>query len=98
VRSATANVSPHRRRWRYAAGALLIIIVSLGLATARWFVWPPQQPAPARVDAIVMLNGPGDRLSTALNLAWAHRAPVIVISRGSAFWGTAAPARRGSLG
>jgi hypothetical protein len=34
-----------------------------------------------------MLNGPGDRLSTALELAWAHRAPVIAISRGSRFWG-----------
>jgi hypothetical protein len=42
---------------------------------------------PSRVDAIVMLNGPGDRLDTALDLAWAHRAPVIVISRGSAYWG-----------
>jgi hypothetical protein len=68
-------------------GALLVIVAVLSFGTARWIVWPPQQAMPARVDAIVMLNGPGDRLNTALNLAWAHRAPVIVISRGSAYWG-----------
>jgi hypothetical protein len=76
-----------RRRWPYLAGALLIILAGLGSVTARWFVWPSQQRMPARADAIVMLNGPGSRLDTALNLAWAHRAPVIVISRGSAYWG-----------
>ena len=43
---------------------------------------------PARVDAIVMLNGPGNRLPTALGLAWANRAPVAVISRGSPQWVT----------
>ena len=34
-----------------------------------------------------MLNGPGDRLGTALDLAWQHRAPFVVISRGSPYWG-----------
>lgn len=34
-----------------------------------------------------MLNGPGNRLDTALKLAWAHRAPVVVISQSSPFWG-----------
>jgi hypothetical protein len=62
------------------------VLVGLGAVTARWFVWP-EQGMPARVDAIVMLNGPGDRLNTALDLAWAHRAPMIVISRGSRIWG-----------
>jgi hypothetical protein len=76
-----------RRRWPYLAGALLIAVAGFGLATARWFIWPPQQRLPLRVDAIVLLNGPGDRLDTALDLAWAQRAPVIVISRGSAYWG-----------
>jgi len=42
---------------------------------------------PLRVDAIVMMNGSGDRLDTVLGLAWAHRAPVVVISRGSKYWG-----------
>ena len=67
--------------------ALAIVVAALGVATAHWFVWPPQQAMPAHVDAIVMLNGPGDRLDTALDLARAHRAPVIVISRGSRYWG-----------
>jgi hypothetical protein len=62
------------------------VLAGLVAATARWFVWP-QQGMPSRVDAIVMLNGPGDRLDAALSLAWAHRAPMIVISRGSRYWG-----------
>jgi hypothetical protein len=66
--------------------ALATVLAGLVAATARWFVWP-QQGMPAHVDAIVMLNGPGERLHTALDLAWAHRAPMIVISRGSRYWG-----------
>ena len=66
--------------------ALVLVLGGFVAATAHWFVWP-QQGMPARVDAIVMLNGPGDRLDTALDLAWAHRAPMIVISRGSHYWG-----------
>jgi hypothetical protein len=63
--------------------ALAIVVAGFAAATAHWFIWPPQQAMPAHVDAIVMLNGPGNRLDTALGLARAHRAPVIVISRGS---------------
>lgn len=66
--------------------AVLLVLAGFAAATADLFVWPPQG-MPARVDAIVMLNGPGDRLATALRLAWAHRAPMIVISRGSRYWG-----------
>jgi hypothetical protein len=62
------------------------VLVGLGAVTARWFIWP-EQGMPARADAVVMLNGPGDRLNTALDLAWAHRTPMIVISRGSRIWG-----------
>ena len=54
---------------------------AFGLATARLFVWPAQG-APARVDAIVMLAGTGDRLDMALQLAREHQAPVLVVSRG----------------
>jgi hypothetical protein len=81
--------APRRRarRWRYVAAALLIVLAGVVFITARWFVWPSQQAMPPRVDAIVMLNGPGDRLDTALNLAWARRASMIVISRGSGNWG-----------
>ncbi len=74
-----------RRRWVILTVAA-VLVVGIAAATARLLVWP-QQGMPARVDAIVMLNGPGDRLDTALNLGWARRAPVLVISRGSSYWG-----------
>jgi hypothetical protein len=88
-RAARRAEQPKRRRgfvWRLVFG-LAIVIGVLAVATAHWFVWPSQQAAPAHVDAIVMLNGPGDRLHIALDLAWAHRAPMIVIARGSQYWG-----------
>jgi hypothetical protein len=65
---------------------LIAILLAFAAATAHWFVWP-QQGMPSRVDAIVMLDGSGDRLDTALDLAWTHRASMIVISRGSKYWG-----------
>jgi len=74
---------PRRRRFLFAVAALLLAVFCA--ATARLFMWP-ERGLPARVDAIVMLNGPGDRLRTALGLAWAHRAPVAAISRGSPQW------------
>lgn len=77
---------PRRRRRRLAAAALALFVMTAGAATARLFVWP-DQGMPAQVSAIVMLNGPGDRLATAEDLAWQHRAPFVVISRGSRYWG-----------
>jgi hypothetical protein len=74
------------RRLRRFLIAATLLLAAFGVATGRLFVWPPQG-MPAHVDAIVMLNGSGDRLDTALDLAWAHRAPIIVISRGSPYWG-----------
>jgi hypothetical protein len=65
---------------------LATVLALFAAATARLFVWPPQG-MPAHVSAIVMLNGPGDRYGTALRLARTHRASVIVISRGSSYWG-----------
>ena len=65
---------------------LAVGVIVLGAATARLFVWP-DRGMPARVSAIVMLDGPGNRLDTALDLAWQHRAPFVVISRGSPYWG-----------
>jgi hypothetical protein len=44
------------------------VVGGLAAATVHWFIWPPQQAAPAHVDAIVMLSGPGDGLDTALDL------------------------------
>jgi hypothetical protein len=81
-RANPAELGSHRHsRRRYIVIALLIILAGFGASTARLFVWPAQG-MPARVDAIVMLNGPGDRLDTALHLAWANRAPILVISQG----------------
>ena len=74
---------PRRRRFLIAAAAFLVVVFCA--ATARLFVWP-ERGMPARVNAIVMLNGQGNRLPTTLDLAWAHRAPVVVISRGSPYW------------
>ena len=86
-RSARRTERPARRRgfvWRLVFG-LAIVVGALVVATAHWFIWPPQQAVPAHVDAIIVLNGPGDRLDTAVSLARAHRAPMIVISRGSQY-------------
>lgn len=67
------------RRWVLVAG--MALIVSFGLVTARLFIWPTEG-MPARVSAIVMLAGPGDRLPLALQLAREHRAPMLVVSQG----------------
>jgi hypothetical protein len=74
-----------RRLWLIVSVAAVVIAAFL-FATAELLVWP-QQGMPARVDAIVMLNGPGDRLDTALNLGWERKAPYLVISRGSQYFG-----------
>jgi hypothetical protein len=79
-----------RRTWgkrrRLVAVPLVICIMAVIAATSRLFVWP-DRGMPAYVGAIAMLNGPGDRLDTALELAWQHRAPFVVISRGSPAFG-----------
>lgn len=79
-----------RRRWRLAAAALIIVVLVFGAATARLLVWPAQGLT-TRVSAIVMLAGPGDRLSVALRLAREHRAPMLVISRGWEGYGGPCP-------
>jgi hypothetical protein len=38
-----------------------------------------------------MLDGPGDRLGAAMNLARGHRASMLAVSRGSSYWGTSRP-------
>lgn len=74
------------RRRRKALIALAGCLLLAGAVTARLFVIPARG-MPARVDAIVMLNGDGDRFDAALTLAKQHRAPFIVISRGAPQWG-----------
>lgn len=61
----------------------MAVIVVFSAATARLFVWP-SQGMPPRVDAIVMLDGPGDVLGVAVQLAAQHRAPYLVVSQGTA--------------
>jgi hypothetical protein len=61
---------------------VLFVVIVAGLVTARLLVWPAQG-MPAQVSAIAMLAGPGNRLAVALKLAREHRAPVLVVSRGS---------------
>ena len=71
-----------------ACAALLVAVTAL---TAGLLVWPPQG-MPARVDAIVMLAGPGDRLPVAVQLAREGRAPVLVVSQGHLGYGGPCPA------
>ena len=85
IRRTDSRSHQHRCR-RYTVAVLIILLAILGATTAHWFVWP-LQGMPSHVDAIVMLDGPGNRLDTALDLGWTHRAPMIVISRGSPRWG-----------
>jgi uncharacterized SAM-binding protein YcdF (DUF218 family) len=81
---------PSRAR-RRAFAAVVAVVLVFGLVTVRLFVWPAQG-APATVDAIVMLAGPGDRLPVALQLAREHRAPMLVVSRGWEGYGGPCPA------
>jgi hypothetical protein len=68
--------------WRKALIVLAVVLVSFSAMTARLFIWPAQG-MPPRVSAIVMLDGPGSALNVAVRLAEQHRAPFLVISRGT---------------
>lgn len=81
-----------RPTWRTAAIALAVVIAMLAAATARLFIWPAQG-MPDRVSAIVMLAGPGDLLSRAVDLAHDHRAPFLVVSLGTPESGNQCPPR-----
>jgi hypothetical protein len=83
---------PHRsfRGWRRVAIAALVLLVAFSLVTARLIVWPAEG-MPARVSAIVVLAGQGDRLAAALQLAREHRAPMLVVSQGWEGYGGACP-------
>ncbi len=78
------------RGWRRALIAATALAAVFGLATALLFVWPAEG-MPARVSAIVMLAGPGDRLPVALQLAREHRAPILAVSRGRLGYGGPCP-------
>src|SRR5580693_1553124 len=87
--AADGRREPSRAR-RRAFAAAIVVVVAFGLITARLFVWPAQG-MPARVSAIVMLAGPGNRLPVALQLAREHRAPMLVVSQGQHGYGGPCP-------
>lgn len=86
-----ARAKPARSRlWRRVLWGVLAVVLLFAAVTARLFVWSAQG-MPVRVDAIMMLAGPGDRLSVALELARTHRAPVLVVSQGQHGYGGPCP-------
>ena len=88
--SAMAKAHRFSRGWRHAFVVAIILVTAFAVTTARLLVWPAQG-MPARVDAIVMLAGPGDRLSAALKLAREHRAATLVVSQGWEGYGGPCP-------
>lgn len=79
-----------RKARRRVVNVLAVGLVVFCAVTVWLFVWPPSG-MPARVNAIVMLAGPGDRLDLALRLARERRAPFLVISRGNMGYGSPCP-------
>ena len=65
---------------------VVILVLVSAAATARVLVWPAKG-MPAHVDAIVLMAGPGDRISVALQLARQQRAAVLVVSQGQHGYG-----------
>ena len=90
--ASTPGRPARRRRWLRRALALGVgVLVLVTAATARLIVWPARG-LPAKVDAIVMLAGPGKLQPAALDLARQHRAPYLVISLGTPPSGNHCPA------
>jgi hypothetical protein len=76
-----ADKQSRRRRMRLTVASVLALVL-FAAATYRLFIRPDLEPLPARVDAIIELGGTDalDRDKVALDLARAHRAPVLVQS------------------
>ncbi len=91
-RRRVAEETCHRlvSRWRRSFIAVAALAVAWVIATALLFIWPAQG-MPTRVNAIVMLAGPGDRLVVARKLARQDRAPVLVVSQGQHGYGGPCP-------
>lgn len=73
-----------RSRKQRARRFLIVFVILIAVfcaATAWLFVWPATG-MPARVDAIVVLGGPGNRIDAAERLAGQGRARYLVISEG----------------
>lgn len=69
------------RVWRVTAAVILVLLIVFCALSARLFVFP-DTGMPARVDAIVVLGGDGDRLGLGMQLARDDRAPYLVLSMG----------------
>jgi uncharacterized SAM-binding protein YcdF (DUF218 family) len=70
-----------RRRWRVAAVVIVVLFLGFCGVSADLFMFAPTG-MPARVDAIVVLGGTGDRLDLGMQLAREDRAPYLVLSMG----------------
>ena len=88
-----------RRRRTVLVVTLVTVLVAFCGLTARLFIFPVSG-MPAHVDAIVMLNGRGgpERFQTAIKLAHARRAPVLLLSTGHSFGGNGADGQGFSCG
>lgn len=69
------------RRVKLALTAAFAVFTAFCAASALLFVFPATG-MPARVNAIVVLGGGGDRLGLGLQLAQQDKAPYLVLSRG----------------
>lgn len=76
--------------WRRVMLAAIVLVIAFAVVTARLLVWPAQG-MPSSVGAIVVLAGPGDRLSVATELAREHRAAALVVSQGWEGYGGPCP-------
>src|ERR1700678_2284052 len=75
---------PRSRRGRRVLIALAVLFALFCGATARLFIWPTIG-MPARVDAIVVPGGPGNRIAAATTLAEQGRGRFLVLSEGNHF-------------
>lgn len=69
------------RRWRWITALILVVVAGLAALNAELFVWP-STGMPARVSAIIVIGGRGDRVPTGIKLAQEDRASYLVFSKG----------------
>lgn len=82
LRSTSRFKWPRIKIKRRTVLALIIVLIVFCAATAWLFVFPATG-MPARVDAIVVPGGSGDRIGAAVNLAKQNRARYLLISEGA---------------
>jgi uncharacterized SAM-binding protein YcdF (DUF218 family) len=69
------------KRWRWITTLVVVIVIAFCAVTAQLFVWP-SSGMPARVDAIVVIGGLGDRVDYGMQLAREDKASYLVFSKG----------------